>query len=72
MRQSILTQLYINYGERPVSIGLTDTGNVIEVLKSEDGGTWTIITTRPGGLTCIVQTGERWQQVGRQAPKQGS
>lgn len=71
-RDSILTQLYLSHQEQPVVIGLTATGNVIEVLASEDGATWTIITTGPGGLTCVVQTGVHWQRVDRQKQRQGS
>jgi len=71
-RHSILTQLYLSHQEQPVAIGLTGTGNVIEVLTSADGETWTIITTGPGGLTCIVQTGQHWQRVERQEQRQGS
>lgn len=71
-RHSILTQLYLNHQEQPVAIGLTGNGNVVEVLASEDGETWTIVTTGPSGLTCIFQTGEHWQRVERQEPGQGS
>lgn len=71
-RHSILTQLYMSHQEQPVAIGLTGNGNVVEVLASEGGKTWTIITTGPGGLTCVVQTGEHWQRVEQQEPGQGS
>ena len=71
-RDSILTQLYLSHQEQPVAIGLTATGNVIELLTNGDGETWTIITTGPGGLTCVVQTGEHWQRVERQTPQRGS
>ncbi len=71
-RDSILTQLYIKFQEQSRHIALTDAGNVIEVLTSADGATWTIISTNPTGLTCIVQTGERWQAMVPQAPGEGS
>lgn len=62
-RESLLAQLYRDYRERPVAIGLSDGGTVIEVLARADGATWTIIATGPGGLSCIVQTGEGWQRI---------
>ena len=55
-----------------MAVGLSDSGYILEVLASEDGTTWTIMTTGPSGLTCIVQTGERWQPVARRAPSEGS
>lgn len=59
---SILTQLYLKYQEAPQYMGLTDSGNVIEFLISESGS-WTIITTSPVGITCVVQAGENWQSL---------
>ncbi len=71
-RHSILTQLYLSHQEQPVAIGLTATGNVIELLTSGDGDTWTIIATGPGGLACIVQTGAHWQPIKPAKPGEGS
>jgi len=71
-RKSILAQLNLNYREQPVAIGLSDRGNVIEVLASEDGATWTIIATGPGGVSCVVQTGESWQHIVPRAPDERS
>jgi len=71
-RDSILLQLYIKFQEQSRHIALTDAGNVIEVLTSADGATWTIVSTNPTGLTCVVQTGERWQAIEPQAPSEGS
>ncbi len=63
-RGKVLTSLKDKYDEVPVSIGLTNTGMVIEVLAS-DGGSFTILTTRPDGLTCLVSAGNNWQDVDR-------
>ena len=62
-RDALLTQLYLHAREQPVAIGLTSSGNIVEVLASGDGATWTIITTGPTGLSCVVQTGEHWQEI---------
>ncbi len=62
-RDALLTQLYLHALEQPVAIGLTAAGNVVEVLASGDGATWTLITTGPTGLSCVVQTGEHWQAI---------
>ncbi len=71
-RDSVLTQLYLKYQEQPRFIALTDAGNVLEVIISDDGQTWSIISTGPTGLTCVVQTGEHWQALDPPAPGERS
>jgi len=58
-RSTFLDHLARNHGEAPVATGLVSNGSVLEVLASEKG-TWTILVTRPDGLTCVVATGEAW------------
>jgi hypothetical protein len=36
---------------------------VIEVLKAPDGKTWTILFTSPNGASCLVASGEAWQEL---------
>jgi hypothetical protein len=61
-RGKFLTHLGKNYRESPTAMGVTASGRVIEVLTSNDG-TWTIIMTHPNGLTCMVATGQAWENV---------
>ena len=61
-RGKFLTHLGKNYHESPTAMGVTPSGRVIEVLTSNDG-TWTIIMTHPNGLTCMVATGQAWENV---------
>ena len=51
------------YNEHPVSMGLAFNGAVIEVFLNSDTGTFTIVATRPSGLSCLVAAGEGWQDV---------
>jgi hypothetical protein len=60
-RQDLIAQLATKYKEAPVAIGLGSNGNLIEVLTSDDGATWTIIQTAPTGIACMVAAGESWQ-----------
>jgi len=65
-RTEVLTQLSSTYKEAPVAMGLASNGAVLEVLSSEqDGRTWTILLTRPNGISCVMATGEGWQDVER-------
>lgn len=55
-------QLAAKSGEAPVAIGLSEAGRLIEVPAGQDGGTFTVIETSPQGLSCIVLSGDSWQQ----------
>lgn len=60
-RTDVMTGLQGKFSETPVAIGLSNTGGVVEVLTSPDGGTWTIIVTDPQGVTCLMAAGEYWE-----------
>lgn len=59
-RDAVLERLSSTYHEEPVSLGITATGSLLEVLASPEGS-WTIIITVPGGPTCLVSSGEGWR-----------
>jgi hypothetical protein len=65
-RAKFLEHLAKNHNEAPTSIGITNSGQVLEVLSSKDGG-WTIILTHPNGVTCLMASGEAWEPVERGA-----
>jgi hypothetical protein len=62
-REKFIDHLSNSYAEAPVAIGLASNGNVLEVLKSDKAGTWTIIVTRPNGMSCVVASGEAWEEL---------
>ena len=62
-RQKVLARLADKYSEEPVAIGVTANGGVIEVLVAPDGTTWTILFTYPSGPSCLVASGEAWQEL---------
>lgn len=62
-RASIVDQLRDDYREAPVAYGLEQSGSVVEVLISENGQSWTVLITRPDGITCIAAAGQHWQEV---------
>jgi len=61
-RDKVIAALSDVYSERPVSIGLTAEGAVIEVMASAEGS-FTIVVTHPNGLTCPLAAGKAWQSV---------
>ncbi|MFM2129220.1 MAG: hypothetical protein RL477_766 [Pseudomonadota bacterium] len=62
-RATMLAQLQGDYRESPVAMGLANNGGVIEVLRSQDRGSFSIIITMPDGVTCMVAAGERWEDL---------
>ena len=68
-RAQVLEKLAAGYKEAPVAMGLASNGALIEILTSDEGGrdTWTIIVTQPNGISCVMATGESWQDIDRLA-----
>ena len=50
------------FGETLRSLGLHRDDGVVEVYSSEETGTWTILMTRPDGMSCLLAAGQRWEQ----------
>lgn len=61
-RIKVLSNLAERYAEQPVSMGVTATGGLLEVLASPNG-TWTVLITVPGGPTCLVAHGDGWHNL---------
>lgn len=55
------------FHETQSAMALTSAGTLLEVLTANDGATWTIIVSRPDGLSCVVAAGQNWQDKSNQA-----
>ncbi|WP_240931868.1 hypothetical protein [Parasedimentitalea denitrificans] len=71
-REAVVDRLASTYGESRQSIGLGERGMVIETFASSDTGTWTITVTTPNGLTCLVASGQSWEELAEALPPQGN
>jgi len=49
---------------QPIFIGLTASGDLIEVRSTSDGG-WTVVLTLKDGSSCAVASGNGWETVER-------
>jgi len=65
-RDKILSKLGKDYAEQPVSLGLSSNGTLVEVLASKSGS-WTMIYTMPNGGTCVIATGQSWEDIAAKA-----
>ena len=59
----VMKQLGSAYSEAQVAIGLASNGGVVEVFSTDDGSSWTIVMTMPTGMSCVVASGEAWEQT---------
>lgn len=64
MHNDLVDLLDRNYKEQPVAVGVISDGNLVEVFSSKDGDTWTIVVTRPDGVSCVLAEGEAWTETG--------
>lgn len=70
-RERTLAYLADTFGEAPVVTATTESGATIEIVASRDGATWTLLVTVPGGLTCMVSSGQNLKTVPFDLPVPG-
>ena len=63
----VIKALGDRFHETQSATALTSAGTLLEVLTASDGATWTIVVSRPDGLSCVVAAGQNWQDKGNQA-----
>lgn len=71
-RELVVTRLAEGYGETRQSMGLGANNAVIEVFASEESGTWTITVTSPSGVTCLVASGQAFEELAEALPAKGN
>lgn len=67
-RDSVVDRLASGYGESRQSMGLGANNQVVEVFASAETGTWTITVTMPNGLTCLVASGQAFEELAEALP----
>ncbi len=66
--QEVVDRLAGKFGENRRSIALAANNSVIEVFASDETGSWTITATAPGGPTCLIASGQAYQQLAEALP----
>ena len=59
-RDDVVAQLGALHQERLTAAGLTDATHLVELWTTEDGATWTLLSTRADGIACVLGSGEAW------------
>ena len=70
-RDIVVSRMAEGYGEIRQSVGLGANNAVVEVFASGETGSWTIPVTVPGGLTCLVASGQAFETVVEALPARG-
>ncbi|MEH6523124.1 hypothetical protein [Sulfitobacter sp.] len=71
-RASVIKKLAEKYGETRQSVGIGSNNAMVEVFASDDTGSWTILVTRPTGVTCLVASGQAFEEVAEALPAKGN
>ncbi|MBX3579978.1 MAG: hypothetical protein KF723_22470 [Rhizobiaceae bacterium] len=59
-REMIVAALASQHNETRIAFALSQKGVVIEVFVSEVG-TWTLVASGPGGMSCLLDSGTNWE-----------
>jgi len=62
-RAVVVDRLAEAFGESRQSIGMAPQGRVVEVFASLETGTWTITITLPSGVTCLIASGDAFENL---------
>ena len=65
-RSELVEVLTSHHSKSRKSHGLAVNGSVIETFAAEDG-TWTILVTRPDGISCMLADGQAFASEGSDA-----
>lgn len=64
-RMELVSRLYYQYGEHRAGSGTVADRAVVEIFRTRDGATWTIIAT-DSEKSCIIASGQNWLRVRRE------
>lgn len=67
----VVERLAAHYGETRHSMGLGANNSVVEVFASVETGSWTITVTNANGVTCLVASGQAFEELAEALPPDG-
>jgi hypothetical protein len=70
-RDKVVERLASQYGETRQSMGLGANNAVMEVFASLESGSWTITVTMANGITCLVASGQAFEELAEALPPKG-
>ncbi|MCT4554726.1 MAG: hypothetical protein N4A53_08580 [Pelagimonas sp.] len=70
-RDMVVERLASKYGETRQSMGLGSNNAMMEVFASVETGSWTITVTTAQGVTCLVASGQAFEELAEALPPKG-
>ncbi len=70
-RDTVVERLADKYGETRQSMGLGANNAVMEIFASVASGSWTITVTMANGVTCLVASGQAFEELAEALPPKG-
>ena len=70
-RDSVVERLASKYGETRQSVGISERGMMVETWANRGTGSWTSTVTSPYGQTCLVASGQAWEELAEALPPMG-
>jgi hypothetical protein len=68
----VVARLADSDGETRQSVGIGSNNAMVEVFASDATGSWTILVTTPTGVTCLVASGQAFEEVAEALPAKGN
>jgi len=57
-RVDMLNRLASEYEEELIEVKMMEEHGLLEILASSSQGTWTLLLTKPGGISCVLASGK--------------
>ncbi|PWE28856.1 hypothetical protein DDZ14_18260 [Maritimibacter sp. 55A14] len=61
-RERIVERLSGHFAEELTAAGLQSETQYIEIWSAPESGTFTVLMTRPDGISCVIAAGTNWHQ----------
>ncbi|MAO00188.1 hypothetical protein [uncultured Roseovarius sp.] len=68
-RADLIEHLEERYSEHLAGGGLQSAQQLLEIWASDQTGSFTVFVTRPDGLSCVIATGQNWQDAAPTHPE---
>lgn len=59
-RDQVVASLTDRHAERHIASGFQSEAGLMEIWASDSDNSWTILLTRPDGVTCVMAHGTHW------------
>lgn len=72
LHKDVVAALAGGFDERAEAMGVTSSGDLLEIFASDEGETWTLVLTRTDGMSCLVFSGQNWMTAPRYTVRDSS